>query len=145
MGANMNLRSAGTTSLLALAFGLLVTGCDGPSSSSSSAVNGGTSTPRSSEEVNSDESIRNQYAGVYQTTSGPLTLAGGLGLFSSGGYMLIFEQSGTKRSGTWAVEGNTIRLKGEDSGDTVLRVLDSRRLAYVRNGVEVIYTIKARE
>ena len=91
------------------------------------------------------ESIRKKYAGVYETTSGSLTFAGGLGLFASGDYTLMFGQSGTKRSGTWTVEGSTIRLKGEDSGDTVLKILDSTRLAYERNGVEVIYTIKERE
>jgi hypothetical protein len=43
------------------------------------------------------------------------------------------------------VEGSTIRLKAEDSVDTVLKILDSERLAYEQNGVEVVYTKKERE
>lgn len=72
--------------------------------------------------------VLKKYSGVYETTSGPATFAGGLGLFSSGEYTLMFGSSGTKRSGTWTVVGTTLRLRGSDSGDTLLRVLGSGKL-----------------
>jgi len=112
----------------------------GSANSRTGASNGSNSTTSSS----APEAIRKKYAGVYETTSGSLTFAGGLGLFASGDYTLMFGQS-DKFSGTWTVEGSTIRLKGSSSTDTVLRILNSEQLAYERNGVEVIYTLKERQ
>ncbi|MSU61261.1 MAG: hypothetical protein EXS31_02510 [Pedosphaera sp.] len=89
-----------------------------------------------------DEASRKQYAGVYATISGPVTFAGGLGLFQSGSYVLMFGESGSKHTGTWKVEGETIRLKGEASGDTVLKILDSDRLLYEKNGIEVVWRLR---
>jgi TM2 domain-containing membrane protein YozV len=107
---------------------------------SATGAGGSNSTASSS----APEAIRKKYAGVYETTSGPLTFAGGLGLFASWDYTLMFGQS-DKFSGTWTVEGSTIRLKGSSPTDTVLRILNSEQLAYERNGVEVVYTLKERQ
>ena len=130
-------------------------GCDSASQSGNSSTQGSNVTLSASTveasgsnsvgASSAQDSMRAKYAGVYATTSGSLTFAGGLGLFESGEYTLMFGQSGTKHSGTWTVEGSTIRLKGEDSGDTILKILAADKLAYERNGVEVIYTLKERQ
>ena len=121
---------------------VILTGCNpaNQSANSGGVADGSNSTTSSS----APEAIRSKYAGVYATTSGSLTFAGGLGLFASGDYTLMFGQR-DKFSGTWTVEGSTIRLKGSRSADTVLRILNSEQLAYERNGVEVIYTLKERQ
>src|SRR5207247_6382561 len=102
--SNVNPKVTWASAVVVTVIGLAVLGGAQTAPSGSSSSGASTSSPgNSGKSVNSDpqESIRKKYAGVYKTTSGPLTFAGGLGLFESGNYSLMFGQSGTKRSRAW--------------------------------------------
>ncbi len=82
------------------------------------------------------------YAGVYETGASSPGCTGGLGLFASGRYTLILGPGGTRQSGTWTVEGRTIRLKSSSAGDTVLSILGVEGFACDVHGAQVIFRPK---
>lgn len=88
-------------------------------------------------------SARETYAGVYETASSSRAWAGGLGLFASGRYILVLGPGGTRQSGTWTVEGRTIRLKNSSAADTVLSIRGVEGFACDIKGAQVIFRPKA--
>ncbi len=88
-------------------------------------------------------------AGRYVTVAGSKSFTGALTLSLDGNYTLKMDGSGNEFGGTWALEGETVRLKARklgdsehQAGDTILKVGEKGELVFEQNGSDVVYKLE---